>query len=403
MAELRDTAGVSDSKIVYLLNALERDAPTQLMLEVARAARRAGSVCRIVAWSRGGALQDPVASDFGFSPLILWGDRNPWKAFADFVSFLRQTQPDIVHVTLTRPSILGTPLVRFATRAHIILTQNGVHEWEEHLRIPSIVPRLGFKFSASLADCVVAVSNAVARDLVLAGVVAPNKLDVIANGVDVQSFTPEQRRYRERVIHHYFPGQTADSIVLVGAAGNLRKIKGYDIFVEAASLITNPAIRFIIWGEGPERLFLEKAIVRANLGGKFVLAGSSLQMPECLAACDIFVQPSRREAFGLAAAEAMACGVPCVVTSVGGLPELVKDGMTGLVVPPEDPATLARSISYLVDRPFLRERLGIAARQRILERYTKERMCADYLHLYGRLLENSHKLGSYERADSKTP
>lgn len=378
-------------EIVFLANAFEDDAPTRLLLEVAVAVQRAGAVCEFWGWSRSGQLEQVIARRLGSRPVLLAERAAPLGAgvFCELRARLRARPPRLFHIILTRPSILAPPAVRhWAPAAKIIVTQHGIHEWSESPYPPAIVRR-AFGLAARSVDRMVAVSEAVARDLRDAAVVPNDRLVVIHNGVDCQRYSPDARAARGRVLTKLFPGTSVEDVILIGAAGNLKFIKGYDLFIEAAASLSPrlPFLRFVIWGEGPERPALERRIRELSLGAVFRLPGRASNLPECLAACDCFVQPSRSESFGLAVAEAMASGVPVVATAVGGLVELVTDGECGLLVPPESSHALALTLEYLVEHSDLRKRLGEAARHRIEKAFTLERMVSRHLKLYAELLQ----------------
>src|SRR5262249_40764987 len=160
-----------------------------------------------------------------------------------------------------------------------------------------------------------------------------DQINVIRNGVDTMRFSPGNPAMRRDWISQLFPHAEAEHTVLVGNAGNLRSVKGHAVLLEGAAeaLKRNPNLRFVVWGEGPERQRLQRRIDALKLGHSFVLAGRCLGMEAALASCDLYVQPSFEESFGMAAAEAMACGVPVIATDAGGLPELLDD--CGVIVP----------------------------------------------------------------------
>jgi len=146
-------------------------------------------------------------------------------------------------------------------------------------------------------------------------------------------------------------------------------------------------MRFVLWGEGEERAALERDVQRLGLSSRFVLPGRAPSIAECLAGCDCFVQPSQSESFGLAAAEAMASGVPVVASAVGGLTEIIEDGRSGLLVPAGDSRALARTIEYLATHPVVRLSLAAAARERIVAHFSLPDMVSQYLQMYAVLLQ----------------
>jgi glycosyltransferase involved in cell wall biosynthesis len=142
--------------------------------------------------------------------------------------------------------------------------------------------------------------------------------------------------------------------------------------VRALSAISRPSVVLLLSGEGPERARIEALVTELGLGSRVRFVGTATPLVELLPLADLFVLPSETESFGLAALEALACGVPVVATAVGGIPEVVRDGETGLLVPPEDPAALARAIeSLLADEPR-RVTMARCAREDALTRFSPE-------------------------------
>jgi glycosyltransferase involved in cell wall biosynthesis len=172
--------------------------------------------------------------------------------------------------------------------------------------------------------------------------------------------------------------------LLVGMAARYHPLKDHRNFVLAASRVPELLdVHFVLCGEGilPENAELSGWIEQAGLSGRFHLLGRREDMPRLLASLDISTLSSRSEAFPLVVGEAMACGVPCVVTDVGESSEIV--GTTGLAVPPEDPEALAAAWRKLIEGgPELRGRLGQLARQRVEERYSLPSVVATYEELY---------------------
>ncbi len=168
--------------------------------------------------------------------------------------------------------------------------------------------------------------------------------------------------------------------VVIGTARGLEWRYGIDLLIRAFALLEPSVARLVIVGAGPQRAEYEALVQELGLQGRVEFPGwvDPAEIPRTYRAFDVFVAPSRIEAFGVAVLEAAACGLPAVVTKVGGLPEVVEDGVTGLVVPPEDPVALAEALRRLVADREGRRRMGAAARRFVAARYrwedTAERM-----------------------------
>jgi glycosyltransferase involved in cell wall biosynthesis len=208
----------------------------------------------------------------------------------------------------------------------------------------------------NLASVVVAVSETSAQALrQLCGVTRP--IYVVPPIVDISTpMTIGERPFR-------FEGREVQILTVAG----LKKEKGLDYLIKAAEhvITVNPNVRFLIYGEGYLFERLESEIDSLNLRGKVFLAGSFTRndLPGIMNTADIFVLPSITEGFPLSIVEAMAWGLPIAATSVGGIPELIEDGVTGLLCQPEDDNALAEIILTLVDNPLRSQALGDAAKK----------------------------------------
>jgi glycosyltransferase involved in cell wall biosynthesis len=227
-------------------------------------------------------------------------------------------------------------------------------------------------------DVVIAISEGVREALVQAGVRA-ERIRVVPSGIDPAAVQAsggagEAQRRAWRV--------AADE-VLVLVLGALERRKGHAILLAAARRLaaTQPRVRYVFCGAGSEEAVLRR--LSESLRGTVVFAGEQTDVAGCLAAADIVAMPSLKEGLGVAALEAMAAERPVVASRVGGLPEVVVDGETGLLVAPGDPAPLADAIAALIADPALRRRLAEAGRARVLARYTAARMADGTLACYG--------------------
>jgi glycosyltransferase involved in cell wall biosynthesis len=207
------------------------------------------------------------------------------------------------------------------------------------------------------ADRIIAVSGAVADFLETRGY-ERERIVVIHNGI------PDIRRVRPALSLREELGVPSDK-PLIGLVGRFIRDKGQDIAIEALSRLSVPVHLALIgdhatpWGRNM-RVRSDSAPARHSIH----FLGFRHDVREQLADFDLLVAPSRREALSLALIEAAAAGVPAVASRIGGIPEVVHDGETGILVPPEDPASIARAISTLIGRPALCKRLGQSARRR---------------------------------------
>jgi glycosyltransferase involved in cell wall biosynthesis len=194
----------------------------------------------------------------------------------------------------------------------------------------------------------------------------------IYNGVpDLGAAAPRARR----------PGDP----LVIGSLGRLHRQKGYDVLLRALAEIAEAEL--VLVGDGEERVSLEALAHELGVAGRVRFAGWDADARARLAGFDIFVLPSRFEAFPLSIVEAMLAGRPVVATDVGSVREAVRHGETGLLVLPDDPAALAAALVRLLGDGVDRARLAAAGRQLAARRFTPAVMAAAFERLYQELLE----------------
>ncbi len=205
------------------------------------------------------------------------------------------------------------------------------------------------------------------------GQVAP--IHRIPNGIPVDMPMPKSNRAAFNL---------PEDALVIGSIGRLAPVKGYDLLIEAAVPIIKqfPKAHFIIAGEGPEQSNLEAQVTRLDLREQFHFCGFIEDIHNLLVCLDIFVLPSRTEGHPLALLEAMAAGIPCVATNVGGIPEIAGDGGGVLLVPGEDVRSLVRIIGDLLSDPEERRSLGRQAQERVRQEFSFDKTLDQYKSLY---------------------
>lgn len=267
-----------------------------------------------------------------------------------------------------------------------------------HRRVDFPVGGLSARFKYGAAGKVVCVSRAIAKILREAGTpeaklaVIPDGLPATAEeakwaGVDASRYAvpsaDERAACRAALAAEFnFPRDS----VLVGNLAALVPHKDHDTLIAAAVivLLRRPAVKFLIAGRGPEEANLFESIKRMGLLGKVILLGHRADPVPVLKALDLYVQSSWGEGMGSVLIEAAACGVPVCATTAGGIPEVVEDGATGLLVPPRDPEALAKVILRLIDEKSTRAAYSAEARKR-LSRFGLTRMANDMEAIYDAL------------------
>jgi L-malate glycosyltransferase len=249
------------------------------------------------------------------------------------------------------------------------------------------------RYACRLADCILVNADAVRRWLIADGYDAA-KIVVIPNGVELSRFEP--RAHPDRVRDEV---GIPRGVPVVAVVSRLIRQKGLEQFFEAASLVRLrfPDARFLVVGDTnkDDRAYwpvLTGIVERLGLGGHVVFAGMRTDVPALLSGVTVSVMPSLNEALSNVLLESMAAGAPVVATRVGGTPEAIDDGVHGLLVPPGDARALADAVCQVLADPELAGRLGAAARQSVVERFSMDRMVASTQALYENLLESRNRV-----------
>lgn len=294
--------------------------------------------------------------------------------------FLRRGGFEIVHTHDLYANLLGIPAAVLARVPVIISSQRDL----AHLDLYKTRRRVWLRRLQKLSTAVLTNANAV-RDAVLAeNHFAAEKVRVIYNGVDMERFGRESRDRGWLT-----PGGSKEKwIVLVG---NMHSdVKGHPWLIAAAGAITRefPDVRFILVGDGAARKNLERQVSELGVEGNFLFLGRRDDVPRILGCCDIAVLPSKAEGLPNAVLEYLAVGLPTVASRVGGNAEIVQDGRTGLLVPPEDSSALAEAVLRLLRDPGFAASLGKNGREYVASEFSFQRMIENTDQLYTELLRS---------------
>jgi len=295
-------------------------------------------------------------------PVIDLGMTAKWRldAFWRLYRLLRRERPTILHTWMFHANVPGRVLGRLAG-VPIIIT------WRHSINIGGALREFINRWTAQLDDRIVATCELVRQVEIERARVSSDKVITIYNGIDVQGYSASPLA-AARVRQTF--NVPADAL-LMGTVGRLHRAKGLADLLAALAQVREriPTVRLLLVGDGELRGELEAQTQSLGLSSVVTFAGIRADVPEILAALDIFVLPSLWEGMPLVLLEAMAASLPVVVTAVGGTPEVVVDGVTGLLVPPRDPAALAQAIIRLLRDPDLRRRMGRAGRRQIEQHF----------------------------------
>lgn len=305
-------------------------------------------------------------------------------AFWSLYSIFRKGRFDIVHTHTAKAGALGRLAASLARTPVIIHTPHGHNLYGYFNQRTSAIIARTEKFLTRFTDEIIALTELERSDYTASGVATAGKVSVIYQGLELDKLTRDWKSACS--LKNTFKIRPEDRVV--GMVGRLEPVKGSPVFIEAAARIAKlcPNVKFIIAGEGSLRDVMEKRARELGIGDAAIFAGWREDIPDMISLMDVMVLPSLNEAVGIALIEAQAEGVPVVASRVGGIPEVVKDRKTGILVPPSDAAAIADAVlSLLGDKPKCAA-MGEAGKAWVRDRFRAEDMADKTSALYMRLL-----------------
>jgi glycosyltransferase involved in cell wall biosynthesis len=382
-------------KVLFLFNAWVHDGPGVLFRHLLPrlAARPALTIEAAALKGRGGPLRDDLeAAGVACRDLEKRSLRDPWGIKA-VRRLLIEGEFDILAASLPRPEMVGSLAARDLRSVEAVSVDHGAHAWREKGWLGRAAKRLRGRTLKRIRT-VVCVSESVRWELFRSGIQG-EKLRIIHNGVDAAVFRPPQAGEREAARREF--GLPGDALV-IGCAGSARSspdsrgcVKGQDLLLEAfAKLLQEEALpqavrdKLILAfaGGGPMEATLRHQAEPLGEKVRFLGALKAEAMPRFYGALDIAAQPSRLESFGLAAAEAMASGLPLICSDVGGLPELADPKAGAQIIPAGNVEVLAEALRILASETAesLAER-GRLARERVQKHFSIDVCAANWAEL----------------------
>jgi glycosyltransferase involved in cell wall biosynthesis len=281
------------------------------------------------------------------------------------VGELRANPPDLIHAT-SRATLPQATAIGRALGVPVVVTAH------DHLRPGETFRRDRFRVDPRVVQRVVAVSESIKTDLLRNTRLPEAFVEVIVGGVET-----------EHTLQPVVPF-AAGHVPVIGTAGPLEAVKGIPYFLGAAKRVLEAGreIEFLVAGSGPEEANLRRMTRDLGIAGRVTFVPYVLEFSETLAAMDLFVLPSLQQGLGTVMLEAMSLARPVVATGVGGVYSVVRDGETGLVVPPSQSEPLSEKMLLLADQPELARRLGETAREVVRKQFGVDRMIEETVALY---------------------
>ncbi len=303
------------------------------------------------------------------------------EVVAKLVAVLQECSPQLIHVHYALPYSIAALLARSISgrdQIKLLTTIHGtdISTWgRDKLMQPMI------RHSLENSDVITAVSYNLRREAAILLNMAEEQISVIYNFIDMDRYqrNPEAGLRRELA-------PQGERIIL--HISNFRPVKRVPDLIQSFALLVKEKRDYVLVlvGEGMEKQLAQKMVQEMNLSSRVKFLGTQVDPVPLLGVADLVALPSEKESFGLVALEAMACSLPVVATNTGGLPEVVSDGETGLLVPVHDYIALASAIRQLLDDHELYSRFSAAARRRA-EQFATPLIIPQYEELYRKLIE----------------
>jgi sugar transferase (PEP-CTERM/EpsH1 system associated) len=348
----------------------------RVVLDLVRDGRTRGQRVSVLCIERPGTLA-PAAAELG-ARVVCAGKPRGFRPdhIAELATLLRRVRPDVLHTHQIGALFYAGPAARRAGIPVVVHTEHGkqyASNWRRRL-VGRLAGRYARRYFCVSAD--------VAREVRDYRIVAPGKVAVVPNGIDVDRFARAE------------PADPGDGLGIqpgarvIGTVGRLTEIKRQDLLIRAFARVAarHPAARLLLVGDGPLRNALETLTTTLGVGDRVTFAGYRDRPERFLRLMDVFALTSRSEGMPLAILEAWASGLPVVASRVGGVPEVVADGRTGLLFPPGDEAALATHLERLLTDPVAARALGDAGRAEVREKFDVRTMCDTYQRYYRALL-----------------
>lgn len=308
--------------------------------------------------------------------VITMKSRSDWQAIKHIRKYIKHIKPDVIHVHGTRAGSLGR-LASIGLNKPVIYTE---HLWTKDFSLDNSFLNYIHHTAGWLLDLFttlnIAVSESVKEFMIKANISYADKIQVMYNGI-------EPTKTKADIFND-------NQEFWLGTVGTLIPVKGIQYLIRALPLVRRefPETKLEIIGEGPYKKSLEKEVKRQKLDKFVKFSGFQADVEKSLAKLDVYVQPSLSESFGLAIVQAMSVGLPIVATNAGGIPEVISDGRTGLLVASAKPKELAQAILMILRDRTLAHRLGDAARKESVVRFNLKDMIAQVEKIYEKVSKN---------------
>lgn len=349
-------------RIHHILNEFNTGGAEMLVVALAAAQMRAGHEVVVHALSKEGPVSDALMK--AGVPFKTHLARHPVHRIWQVAQEIRRARPDVMHCHNIAPTIVGASAARLAGVPVSVVTRHSPSTHDNRER--------KFWLAMKLCSKVIACSELVRREIAADSFADAQKITFIANGAGEPDFEPGGE-----------PLAAKSGLRLI-TVGRLVWEKDYTGLIRAFAIARRsiPSLELWIIGDGPERAKISSAMQEENVGDAVKMLGMRKNVGHFLRQADIFIMSSVSEGLPVSQLEAMAVGLPMIVTDAGGMPDVIQESNAGVVAPRSNPEALANAIVSMAQDPSKLQKLGALARSCYERHYTIERMAQDYERLY---------------------
>lgn len=369
-------------KILLLTSHLDMGGISMYIVNLSRYLKKLGH--EVVVVSGGGSLEEKLASN-GINSVVMdirtkfeFGLKT-WKALLPLKKLIEAEGIDIVHSQTRVTNVIGSLLDLFTGVPHVATC----HGSFKHKRLSRrVFPCWGRQ--------TVAISSSVAEHLTRDLGVAAGNVHRIYNGIETDKYSSKTPGLSARDLRNDIG--LDDRRPVIGTVGRISPVKGHRYLIDAFDILIKKGVdaQLLIVGNGPDEGTLKKLAARLPAADRIFIDPGKAAIVDYLSIFDVYCMPSVDEGFGLSLVEAMAAGRPCVASDIGGLSEIITDGIDGLLVPACDPGALAKAVKRLLEDPVLRERIASAGRERALKDFNIEKCVSGTVEVYEKAVSEAY-------------
>jgi glycosyltransferase involved in cell wall biosynthesis len=314
--------------------------------------------------------------------ISIWHDL---KAFFALYRYIKKEKYDIVHTHSSKAGILGRWAAWLAGTRHIVHTPHG-HVFYGYFK--NFLTKFFIfieRITSSFTSKIITLTDIEQIEYLERNIARPNQLVTIPSGIDIRMFRSDGKKNKEFLDKWKIPRDHQ----IIGSVTRLDPIKGNRYLIEAMPRIIQefPKTTLVLLGDGSEKSYLEYLIENLNISDHVVLCGYQMNVNSWLHLIDIFVLASINEGMGRAILEAMASGLPVIATKTGGIPELIQDGVNGILIPTKNSQMISDAVLKLIRNPNLRQHYGENGLKSVTEKFGIEMMVKNLESLYDNLMK----------------